>query len=44
VFIERGQSPGAAEAPVGRAPRTGEIRTVSTKTGEIRVHKKGDRA
>lgn len=44
VFVERGQSPGAAEAPVGRAPRTGEIRTVSTKTGEIRVHKKGDRA
>ena len=38
VFVERGES---APDP-GRSPRTGEIRTVGTRTGEVRVSKKED--
>lgn len=38
VFVERGES---APDP-GRGPRTGEVRTVGTRTGEIRVSKKED--
>jgi CBS domain containing-hemolysin-like protein len=44
VFVERGEAADAAEAAFGRAPRTGEIRTVTTRTGEIRVSKKGERS
>jgi hypothetical protein len=44
VFVERGEGLDAAETPSGRAPRTGEIRTVPTRTGEVRVPRKGDRS
>ncbi len=43
VFVERGEALDAAEAAFGRAPRTGEIRTATPRTGELRVPKKGDR-
>jgi CBS domain containing-hemolysin-like protein len=44
VFVERSEAADAAETAFGRAPRTGEIRTVTTRTGEIRVSKKGERS
>jgi CBS domain containing-hemolysin-like protein len=42
VFVERGEATEAPEAPT-RGPRTGELRVVPTRTGEVRVIKKGDR-
>ncbi|MCH6229694.1 hemolysin family protein [Microbacterium sp. CFH 31415] len=42
VFVERGESADADEQN-GRAPRTAEIHIVSTRTGEVRVQRRGDR-
>ncbi len=43
VFVERGESPESAEAVPGRSPRTGEIRVVPPRTGDVRTPRKGER-
>lgn len=43
VFVERSESLEAVENAFGRSPRTGEIRVVPTRTGEVRASRKGDR-
>ncbi|GAA1951918.1 hemolysin family protein [Microbacterium deminutum] len=43
VFVERSEALNPADAASARAPRTGEVRTVPARTGEIRVTKKGER-
>ncbi|MBD8024031.1 hemolysin family protein [Microbacterium gallinarum] len=42
VFVERGESADPDEQN-GRVPRTAEIHIVSTRTGEVRVQRRGDR-